>query len=799
MRNFMTIMRRDFMQLVCTPAIYCVLAAITLFYSFVFYSNVEQTRQALLEPVTFIFGVLSIFFVPVITMRSFAGEENSGTIEILLTAPVRPIEVVLGKFAGCWLFYTLTMLPLAGYIGIFAVYGEIDRGTVAAGIFGLWLVGGAQIATGLFTSSLSGNIIVAAGTGCVANFFFFMLALPAEGGAGVYSFPAQLSWWAHFKEVFSRGLLDTRSLLYFASFIGLLLFLLWLNFSSRGMFARGGGKLRRGYALACGLCLLLAVNIFVFAGWAGHGWQGMSALIAAGELAGRGWPLGLSALLLLAAGLLLIFGRKRQAAAPRRWLRALWPVWLSGLSAILIFANLNYLTNQRIGQTRLYKRWDLSDNQINTLSPRVREALDNLEDQLTITMFLSENADYDGVPLARRMRDIFSEMASYSPRVRVHYFDALARTEEARKEGTRLELPLPDLAKLLVFEYGGKRLVLQAESFLRAPEAHEMMAGINRAAFQGELTTAIAIRRISDQRIMQALFTTGHGEYNMTRAGRDPQSCGSFAEALRLEAWEVRNWMLRGNEDVPAGCDLLVIAAPTLTFRPEAVQKVEEYLDRGGRVMILLPSTLQVPGETGLEKILISAGLRMREDIVIDQQNNYSGEATQILALMQTGAAFETGLTQTVLALPDARSLLVNEEQAEKNGWRLWRQVRSLRPSQRLYPKSKRTLSGASTIMVAAARPAQGHKPEARLLVSGCAAFSSNLYIDAHNNRHFLIRACGWLSGRHYNIAVEERKYSDYQLNINTDGLRLVWWLAVVALPELWLLCALLVWRLRRD
>ena len=137
MRTFFVILRREFAQLALTPAMYCVLAVLTALYSYAFYGEAAATEQAQIQPLAFLMGVMALFLVPVIAMRSFAGEKAGGTLELLFTSPISPAAVVLGKFAGCFLFYLLSLLPYAGYVAILAYYGTVEWGALAATGVGL--------------------------------------------------------------------------------------------------------------------------------------------------------------------------------------------------------------------------------------------------------------------------------------------------------------------------------------------------------------------------------------------------------------------------------------------------------------------------------------------------------------------------------------------------------------------------------------------------------------------------------------------------------------------------------------
>lgn len=801
MKNVVVIMRREFAYLALTPALYCVLAALTLFYGFVFHGDLSQTKMALLQPTAYLVGLTSFFIIAIITMRSFAGESSSGTIELLMTSPLRPIEIVIGKYLGCFFFYALTLLPVVGYLAVFAYYKNIDYGTSACTLLGLLLIGAVQIAVGLFISSLTANIIAAAAGTFVANLFLFMLASPIDYGASVYSFPSYLSWWSHFKEVFARGMIDTRSLVFYISFVLLFMFLLWLRLITSGSFSVAGRKLRRGYVALAVICGIIGLNVLAYGVMTWGGFVELAGSAREFNLAGGGWILYAAGLGLLLAFFAFSFARKNtEGGSVIRAIFENWPSVLAGLAAVIIFANVSYLGTIRIPGVETYKRWDLSRNEINTLSPQIREAVSYLQKPLKLTVFLSEHADYDGVPLARRMRDLLGELSSYSPKVEVEFCDALAEKKKAELKAREMGLPIVELEKLVSVEYNGKRMGLSASNLLRQPTASESMSGRKKAIFQGEMALTIAMKRLSDRKVIRIYFTAGHGELQLrNERGRDPESSEYLAKAFGQEAYYVKPFFFDGSSSIPADCDVLVIAGAKVPFNDKAKEKLDEYLLAGGKLMLLLPSIASQGRLEGTKELLDKFGVRARNDTVFDVKNNFSGQPTQPLALLAAEAPFSTGLRQTVLVMPNTRSLSVNEERSEEKGWRLWRLVRSLKTSTRKSAKSKKIRNGAVTVGAALGRPATATTPESRVLVLGCAEMASNYYIKSEMNERFFVSAASWLAGKHYNVKIAARSYPDYRLQINEDDLLVIRWLVMFQMPVLWLISALAIWWLRKE
>jgi len=166
-----------------------------------------------------------MFFVPAVTMRLISEEKRSGTIEVLLTLPVRDYEIILGKFLAGLILIVVAVILTFIYVLILSGIGDFDYGSVVSGYIGLILLGAAYLSIGVFTSSLTENQIVAFITGFVIIFALFMLDkvlvfMPTL----LASFFEYLSVSYHFSNI-SRGVIDSRDLIYYLSLIFFFLFL----------------------------------------------------------------------------------------------------------------------------------------------------------------------------------------------------------------------------------------------------------------------------------------------------------------------------------------------------------------------------------------------------------------------------------------------------------------------------------------------------------------------------------------------------------------------------------------------
>jgi ABC-2 type transport system permease protein len=217
------VMRRELRSYFVTPVayvflvIFLVLAGLLTFYAGDFY----ERGQADLQPFFVMHPWLYLILVPAVSMRMWAEEAKSGTLELLLTLPVSLVQAMLGKFLAAWLFVGLA-LALTFPVWITVNYlGSPDNGVIVAGYLGSWLMAGAFLAIGACVSTLTRSQVVAfilTALVCVLLILvgqaqvidFFQGTLPRK----LVNAVAHLSLLRHF-EAIARGVLDVRDLLYF--------------------------------------------------------------------------------------------------------------------------------------------------------------------------------------------------------------------------------------------------------------------------------------------------------------------------------------------------------------------------------------------------------------------------------------------------------------------------------------------------------------------------------------------------------------------------------------------------------
>lgn len=169
--------------------------------------------------------IVLVLLAPVLTMRLMAEEQKLGTIELLLTSPVRDWEVVIGKYLASMVFLLGTLALTLYYTVLLVVYADPDPGPIYAGYLGLILYGAAALAIGLLTSTLTSNQIVAAAVAMgILLVLYFAEAASGSLGTTASNIIGQVGIKSHFDD-FERGIIDTRHVVYFICFIAFFLFL----------------------------------------------------------------------------------------------------------------------------------------------------------------------------------------------------------------------------------------------------------------------------------------------------------------------------------------------------------------------------------------------------------------------------------------------------------------------------------------------------------------------------------------------------------------------------------------------
>jgi len=244
MRNIWIICRKELRSYFASPIGYAVIALFTFIFGLVFYVAIRDyvqytfraqmmgggptmnVNEQIIRPILGFAGTVTLFLIPMITMRLFAEEKRNGTIELLLTSPVEDLGIVLGKWLGALLLYACALGTSLVSIGLLFAWGKPDWKPMAVAYIGLMLQGASLLALGAFFSLLTSNQIIAGGITFFASLTLYMLSwFTAFEDSRVSKVLNYVSIITHM-ENFSKGIIELKDVVFYVSFIFFALFLI---------------------------------------------------------------------------------------------------------------------------------------------------------------------------------------------------------------------------------------------------------------------------------------------------------------------------------------------------------------------------------------------------------------------------------------------------------------------------------------------------------------------------------------------------------------------------------------------
>lgn len=249
MRIFLTLLRRELGGFFLSPVGYVIIAAVALILGLtydVLMTNLLGADEPQEMPITelfyasYSFWLVLLLISPVITMRLFAHEKYSGTFETLMTTPVNDVQVVASKFTAAITFYMITWLPMLACLFVVRHFTNqhesLDGGTVGGMYLGIFLVGCLFIALGCFASSLTRSQMAAAMVSFVLGIALFLIAFMAAANVTPTDWQGKaLSYFNLFDQMhnFSRGMVDTKAVIFYVTLTFFFLFLTLRSVESR--------------------------------------------------------------------------------------------------------------------------------------------------------------------------------------------------------------------------------------------------------------------------------------------------------------------------------------------------------------------------------------------------------------------------------------------------------------------------------------------------------------------------------------------------------------------------------------
>ena len=459
---------------------------------------------------------------------------------------------------------------------------------------------------------------------------------------------------------------------------------------------------------------------------------------------------------------------------------------------------------------KYFHRFYLSSQTRVQLSSRTLSVLHSLTNHLEVTLYFDRKADFYPDIVA-----LLGEYHAANKNFSFHTVDYVRDAGEAEKVKTQYNLNADTDKDLVIFDLAGRYKVAPGDAITQKtleqvppddPKQKELEFRRRPVQFNGELMFTTMLLSLENPQPLKAYYVEGQGEPSLVDSGDFGYS--KFAAVLAQNYIAISPLDLAGDAPVPADCNLLVIAAPSTPLADVELQKIDQYLHDGGRLLLLFnfrslkqhPTWLEPI--TGLEPILQRWGVNVGADIVQDRTHTITGQdiVTQAYGkhpVVDSLAQYELQLVaprpveKISVANPPANAPQVDELVMTSPDATL-----DFEPS--VPPHSYSIACAVDEKPVAGAATPRGNT---RIIVVGDSYFVGNHYIESGGaNRDFLNAAVNWLGDRPQLLAgIGPRPVTEFRLLISQQQQERLRWLLLGALPGMALLIGWFVWLVRRK
>jgi hypothetical protein len=445
------------------------------------------------------------------------------------------------------------------------------------------------------------------------------------------------------------------------------------------------------------------------------------------------------------------------------------------------------------------QRFHLSTRTRVELSPRTITLLHSLTNRVQITLYYDKEE-----PLYGDIAELLKEYQANNSRIAVATVDYYRDPGAVQELKAKYSMGSSTNKNLVIFDCEGRTKFVDgnalAQYILEAvPNATEREFRRKPVAFKGEMMFTGALLAVVNPKPLQAFFLQGHGEHrldDLTESGYQ-----KFGSILQQNYIQVTPLSLLGTNTVPPECNLLVIAGPTDPIPQTELDRVSQYLDEGGRLLVLF-NVASAARPTGLEQLLARWGIRAGAGVIKDPDNTVSGSDVVVMNFANHPAVNPLIGRQLQMFLPreiskgdpapPAGDALKIEEIVFSGPHSFLKNGDAVRPAR------------ASPLIVAVERDAlKGVVPQrgaTRILAIGDSLFLDNQVIDfVDSNRDFAGYAANWLLDRSVLLqGIGPRRVTEYRLVMTRNQVQTVQWVLLGAMPCGVLLFGGLVWLRRR-
>ncbi len=490
---------------------------------------------------------------------------------------------------------------------------------------------------------------------------------------------------------------------------------------------------------------------------------------------------------------------KQPSFSPRHRWKIAFDVVVRTALVLAVVVMVNYLGAQ------FFHRFYLSPQTRVELSSRTVSVLHLLTNRVAVTLYYDRKDDFYPDIVA-----LLNEYRSVNPKISVRTVDYVRDAGEAEKVKEQYKLDSATDKNLVIFDYDGRIKIAPGDALTQfkleevpPKDSTQRQLEFERkpVAFRGEEMFTAILLALENPHPFKAYFLQGHGEPSLSDSGNFGYL--KFASTLAQNYIAVTNLELLGDNTVPMDCNLLIIAAPTTPLSGLELQKIDQYLTQGGRLLALF-NYASIRQPTGLEPILQGWGVNVGYDYVKDPDNTITGQDVIVRKFGQHPVV--SALAQLSLQMILPRPIGLVDSQNPPVGAPQVDELADSSPGSKLAGDPAEPPRSYPLMVAVEQKPAAGvasPRGNTRIIVTGDSIFLGNHYIEGGEggaNRDFLSAAVNWLLDRPALLqGIGQRPVEVFRLLMTQDQRREVRWLLLGALPGAVLLFGGLVWLVRRK
>jgi ABC-type uncharacterized transport system involved in gliding motility auxiliary subunit len=463
---------------------------------------------------------------------------------------------------------------------------------------------------------------------------------------------------------------------------------------------------------------------------------------------------------------------------------------------LAVVVMVNYLGAQ------FFKRFYLSSQTRIELSPRTLSVLDSLTNRVNLTLYYDKEDD-----LFTTVEALLKEYCAANPKISVNVVDYVRDAGEAEKikEEYKQYMNSPQDKDLVIFNYEGRIKIVPGDALAQyvdqqvPSETKDRLEFVKKpTAFMGEMMFTSTLLALENSKPLKAYFLQGHGEPALDDSGNFGYM--KFTAVLEQNYIQVQPLELLGDDDVPADCNVLIIAAPTEPLSELELKKIDQYLTQDGRLFALF-NYASIKKPTGLEAVLARWGVNVGDDVVQDPKNTITGQDIKVLKFSKHPIVNPLAQLSLQMILPRSISRVdwqnppADAPQVDELAFSGPNSTLEYEPGEP--PRSYPLMAAIEQKAIAGVANPRGGT---RVVVAGDSIFLGNYYIEGGANRDFLGYAVNWLLDRPSLInGIGPRPVTEFRLIMTRTQQQEVRWLLLGALPGAVLLLGGLVWLARRK